>query len=266
MLLLRLFFPNSVFDGLMKAKLQPIIEVDSIVTRFGEDLIHDGISFAIEPGQIVALIGGSGSGKSTLLREIIRLQMPTEGRTFLFGKDVWASDEEEMEKLRTRFGVLFQNGALFSALTAGENVAVPLVEQTDLPMEIIEALVQVRLALCGLESETARKMPSELSGGMRKRVALARALALEPEILFLDEPTSGLDPINARAFDHLVRTINLSLGLTIFMVTHDLDSILSIADRVIVLGEGKLLADGTPAEVSTADEPWVRTYFSSRAA
>ena len=237
----------------------PVIEVEHIHTRFGTTYVHRDISFSIERGQIVALIGGSGCGKSTLLREIIGLLRPTEGTAKLFGRDVWQCSQSEQAELRHRFGVLFQNGALFSALTCGENIAVPLVEQTELPPKRIEELVQLRLGLTNLSPDTAQKMPSEISGGMRKRVALARALALEPEVLFLDEPTSGLDPISARSFDHLIRTLSRSLGLTIFIVTHDLDSIHSIADRIIVLGEGQVDV------VSTLDHPWIRSYFSARA-
>ncbi len=243
-----------------------VIEVRSIVTQFGNTTVHQGISFAVERGTVLALIGGSGSGKSTLLREIIGLLRPTSGSAFLFGTDVWTASSDELSSLRNRIGVLFQNGALFSALSVGENVAVPLKEQLKLPDELVGSVVQLRLALAGLAADTCAKMPSELSGGMRKRVALARALALEPEILFLDEPTSGLDPINARAFDHLIRTLSDSLGLTIFMVTHDLDTIGSITDRVICLGDGKVLADGTVKEVSQVNHPWIKEYFMSRAA
>ena len=242
-----------------------IIAVENIVTRFGAQEVHKGISFGIEPGSVVALIGGSGSGKSTLLREMIGLLPPTAGTVRLFGIDIWNTDLDTMSELRHRFGVLFQNGALYSALTCGENIAVPLVEQAHLPEDTIRHLVQLRLGLTGLTPDVALKMPSELSGGMRKRVALARALALEPELLFLDEPTSGLDPINARAFDSLIRTLCDSLGLTIFMVTHDLDSIESIADRLIVLDQGKVLADGPVPEVARVDHPWIQEYFSSRA-
>lgn len=241
-----------------------VIAVDDVHTRFGTHYVHKGVSFTVKRGTVLAVIGGSGTGKSTLLREIIGLLRPTSGNTFLFGQNVWNSSPDELHALRLRFGVLFQNGALFSAITAGENVAVPMVEQTHLSAELITSLVQLRLKLVGLAPETALKMPSELSGGMRKRVALARALALEPEILFLDEPTSGLDPIGARAFDHLIRTLSDSLGLTVFMVTHDLDSIISIADRVIVLGNGGILADGTVHEVSRNNDPWIKEYFSSR--
>jgi len=212
-----------------------ILEVDSVVTRFGRDVVHDGVSFAVERGEVVALIGGSGTGKSVLVKEVIGLLRPTAGTIRLFDTDVWHSDRETVNTLRRRFGMLFQDGALFSSLTVAENIAVPFREHTDLPLELIPALVGFKLSLVGLPPETGTKMPAELSGGMRKRVALARALALEPEIVFLDEPTSGLDPISARAFDSMVRVLSDSLGLTVFIVTHDLDTLLSIIDRVIVL-------------------------------
>lgn len=243
---------------------EPVIEVQGVKTRFGNKFVHRGIDFRIERGEVAAIIGGSGSGKSTVLKEIIGLLEPTEGRIRLLGTDVWNATSEEMTSLRHRFGVLFQNGALFSALTVGENVAVPFREQTTLSENLIEQLVELKLSLTGLEEGTSKKMPSELSGGMRKRVALARALALEPDILFLDEPTSGLDPINARAFDHLVRTLCDSLGLTVVMVTHDLDTIVSIVDRLIVIDEGKVLAEGSVEEVRKLDHEWVQSYFSTR--
>ncbi len=247
----------------MAAEPDPI-SIENVVTRFGESTVHDGVSFRVKRGVIVALIGGSGSGKSTLLKEVIGLQRPTSGRLMLLGTDVWRSSPEDLAALRQRIGVLFQNGALFSALTSGENIAVPMHEQTTLPEEVIRSLVHLRLALVGLAPETCQKMPSELSGGMRKRVALARALALEPEVIFLDEPTSGLDPISSRAFDHLVRTLCDSLGLTVFMVTHDLDTILSIADQVVVLDNGKVIADGTLDQVVRTRHPWIQEYFSAR--
>ena len=240
------------------------LEIDSIVTRFEEHTVHDGVSFSVKKGTIVAVIGGSGTGKSVLLKETIGLLKPQGGRIRLLGCDVWHSSEEELRNLRRRFGVLFQNSALFSGLTAGENVAVPLREQTKLSEELIRGIVQLRLGLTGLEPDTVLKMPSELSGGMKKRVALARALALEPEVVFLDEPASGLDPINARAFDRLIRTLCDSLGLTVFMVTHDIDSILGIADQIVVLEKGKVIADGPTEEVVRKDSPWIKEYFSSR--
>jgi phospholipid/cholesterol/gamma-HCH transport system ATP-binding protein len=243
-----------------------VLEVDKIVTRFGSDTVHDGVSFRVGRGEVVALIGGSGTGKSVLLKEIIGLMRPTSGQVRLLGTDVLGASDDAMNALRRRFGMLFQDGALFSSLSVADNIAVPLREHTTLPEALIAPLVGFKLSLVGLTPDAGKKAPSQLSGGMRKRVALARALALEPEILFLDEPTSGLDPIGARAFDTLVRTLSASLGLTVFMVTHDLDTILSIIDRVIALSAGKVVADGTVAEVRRAEHPWIQEYFSARAA
>jgi len=245
--------------------MENVLEVRDIVTRFGVDVVHDGVSFAVRRGEVVALIGGSGTGKSVLLKEMIGLLRPTSGSVHLLGTDVCRSSEEEMNGLRRRFGMLFQDGALFSSLSVAENIAVPLREHTDLPDALIAPLVGFKLSLVGLSPDTGRKTPAELSGGMRKRVALARALALEPEILFLDEPTSGLDPIGARAFDSLVRALSDSLGLTVFMVTHDLDTLLSIIDRTIALSTGKVIADGPVAAVMRSDHPWIQEYFSARA-
>jgi phospholipid/cholesterol/gamma-HCH transport system ATP-binding protein len=245
--------------------MDTVLETHGIVTRFGDDLIHDGVSFAIQRGQVVALIGGSGTGKSVLLKEMIGLLRPTGGRVSLFGTDVWGSSDEQLNALRRRFGMLFQDGALFSSLTVADNVAVPFREHTDLPEDLIGALVGFKLSLVGLPPNVGSKMPSQLSGGMRKRVALARALALEPEILFLDEPTSGLDPIGAREFDALVRALSDSLGLTVFMVTHDLDTLLSIIDRAIALSKHKVIADGPVATVMQHGDPWITQYFSARA-
>src|SRR5262245_58215753 len=245
--------------------MDSVLETESIVTRFGNDVVHDGVSFRIGRGELVALIGGSGTGKSVLLKEMIGLLRPTAGRARLFGEDVWQTDEPRMNALRRRFGMLFQDGALFSSLTVAENIAVPFREHTPLSDEMIAPLVGFKLSLVGLPPDTGRKTPAQLSGGMRKRVALARALALEPEILFLDEPTSGLDPIGARSFDALVRALSASLGLTVFMVTHDLDTLLSIIDRTIALSAGKVIADGPTASVIDSDHPWISEYFSSRA-
>ena len=246
--------------------MDSVLDVDDIVTRFGSDTVHDGVSFSVPRGEVVALIGGSGTGKSVLLKEMIGLMRPTSGRVRLLGTDVQGAGETEMNDLRRRFGMLFQDGALFSSLSVADNIAVPLREHTSLPESLIAPLVGFKLALVGLAPDTGRKAPSQLSGGMRKRVALARALALEPEILFLDEPTSGLDPIGARAFDSLVRTLSDSLGLTVFMVTHDLDTILSIIDRVIALSAGKVVANGPVAAVRRTEHPWIQEYFSARAA
>jgi len=242
----------------------PVIEVDAVVTRFGDQAVHDGVSFTVERGTLVALIGGSGTGKSVLLREIIGLQRPTGGRVHLLGTDMWNAAPSALDAVRRRFGMLFQDGALFSSLTVAQNVAVPLHEHTRLSGPTVDALVALRLLQAGLPVDAGAKMPSELSGGMRKRAAIARAIALEPEVLFLDEPTSGLDPITARGFDRLVRSLVDDLGLTVFVVTHDLDTLLGVVDRVIVLARGRVLADGTAQEVMAVDDEWIREYFSVR--
>jgi len=250
--------------AVLSAGKDSILEVDSIVTRFGAQTIHNGVSFSVPRGQLVALIGGSGTGKSVLLREIIGLMRPTAGTVRLLGTDVWKASAAELSKVRSRFGMMFQDGALFSSLDVAHNVAVPLLEHTDLAPELIWPLVQLRIAQAGLSPDTGAKMPSELSGGMRKRAAIARALALEPEVIFLDEPTSGLDPITARAFDKLVRFLVDDLGVTVFLVTHDLDTLLTVVDRLIVLAKGKVLADGSVREVMETSDAWVQSYFSVR--
>jgi len=246
--------------------MDTVLRVDSIVTRFGRNQVHDGVSFCVGRGEVVALIGGSGTGKSVLLKEAIGLLRPTAGRIELLGQDLAAADEAQMNDLRRRFGVLFQDGALFSSLSVAENIAVPFREHTRVPEPLIAPLVGFKLSLVGLTPDTGAKAPAQLSGGMRKRVALARALALEPELLFLDEPTSGLDPIGARAFDALIRALADSLGLTVFMVTHDLDTLWSIIDRTIALAGGKVIADGPVGAVAASDNPWLKDYFSARAA
>jgi len=245
--------------------MERVLSVESLVTRFGAQVVHDGVSFGVERGEVLALIGGSGSGKSVLLREIIGLVRPTAGRIELLGTDVWRSEPYAMDELRAHFGVLFQDGALFSSLTVAENVAVPFVEHTDLPRDLIAPLVGFKLALVGLPPDAGAKFPAQLSGGMRKRAALARALALEPDLLFLDEPTSGLDPVGAREFYRLLRALADSLGLTVFFLTHDLDMLVAIADRVIALAAGRVIADGPVAAVRKSDDPWLQEYFASRA-
>jgi phospholipid/cholesterol/gamma-HCH transport system ATP-binding protein len=243
---------------------EPVIEVSEVVTRLGGALIHDGVSLEVARGEVIALIGGSGTGKSVLLKEIIGLIRPQAGSIRLFGKDVWKASESELMALRRRFGVLFQDGALFSSLTVEQNVAAPLREHTDLPVQDCLELARLKIALAGLPASACGKMPSELSGGMRKRAALARALALDPELLFLDEPTSGLDPISARAFDRLIRLLSDSLGLTVFLVTHDLDTLLAMVDRIIVLSQGKVLGQGTVGELKNVNDKWLQDYFSAR--
>jgi phospholipid/cholesterol/gamma-HCH transport system ATP-binding protein len=246
------------------ATADPVIEVDGIVTRFDSATVHNGVSFSVARGTLAALIGGSGTGKSVLLREIIGLHRPTSGAVRVLGTDMWQAPEDEVAAVRRRFGMTFQDGALFSSLTVAQNVGVPLAEHTAIAPLLRQQIVTLRLLQAGLDVDAGTKMPSELSGGMRKRAALARALSLEPEILFLDEPTSGLDPPTARAFDALVRALADDLGITVFLVTHDLDTLLTVVDRLIVLADGKVIADGPVAEVSRSDHPWIRSYFSVR--
>ncbi|RIL05586.1 MAG: ABC transporter ATP-binding protein [Proteobacteria bacterium] len=241
-----------------------LLEVNSVATRFGSLEVHKDVSFSIKESSVVAVIGGSGTGKSVLLREILGLLRPDSGTIRLFGQDIWSAGSSELERIRNRVGVLFQNGALFSGLSVAKNVAVPLKEHTGLSDEVIEKIVEMKIAISGLAPEAGGKMPSELSGGMRKRAALARALALDPQLLFLDEPTSGLDPITARAFDHLIRVLCDGLGLTVIIITHDLDTLFSVVDRVIVLKEGRVLADGPVREVARTQDPWIKEYFESR--
>jgi phospholipid/cholesterol/gamma-HCH transport system ATP-binding protein len=240
---------------------EPIVEVSNIYTRFGETVVHENVSLTVQRGEIFALVGGSGCGKSTLLREIILLQAPQSGSIRVFGQAVLGLDDEAALPLRRKWGVMFERGALFSSLTVLENVGLPLREHTDLDDDVIDQLAALKIALTGLPSSAGAKFPNELSGGMRKRAALARALALEPELVFLDEPTAGLDPLSASGFDELVKNLKESLGLTIMMVTHDLDLLWQVADRVAVLGENRVLGIGTMAELAHAEHPIIREYF-----
>lgn len=244
----------------------PVVEVVDLRTRLGGRWVHDGVSFALRPGEIVALIGGSGTGKTVLLNQLVGLRSPDAGQVKLFGQDLATQGSASLQALRRRFGLLFQDGALFSAMNVEENVATPLHEHMPgLSEALRDEVVELKLALAGLPPEAASKMPSELSGGMRKRAALARALALEPELLFLDEPTSGLDPISAREFDRTLRVLVDSLGLTVLLTTHDLDSLWGLADRIIVLFQGKVIADGPVWEVAQVQHEWIRSYFDTRA-
>lgn len=242
-----------------------VIDVRGVTTRFGSQVVHDALDLQIRRGDLVAMIGGSGTGKSVLLREIIGLQRPNAGAVRLLGTDVWSAPDEALAAMRRRFGMMFQEGALFSSLDVAANVATPLREHLDLPEDLLDAIVRLRLSLAGLPPDAGAKLPSQLSGGMRKRAAIARALALEPEVLFLDEPTSGLDPITARAFDALLAFLNRDLGITVLVVTHDLDTLFGIARRVVVLGRGKVIADGPLESVVRVDDPWIQSYFASRA-
>jgi phospholipid/cholesterol/gamma-HCH transport system ATP-binding protein len=238
----------------------PVIRVRGLVTRFGRQTVHDGLDLDVHRGEVLGVVGGSGTGKSVLLREIVGLMQPAAGTIEVFGRDLSGLSRSERLRLQSRWGVLFQDGALFSSLTVAENVAMPLREHTRLDDGLVRELAAVKIRMAGLPPEAGAKYPSELSGGMRKRAGLARALALDPEILFLDEPTAGLDPIGAAAFDELVRSLQRSLGLTVFMVTHDLDSLVAVADRIAVLVDRRIRVD-TMANLLNDPHPWIRSYF-----
>lgn len=238
-----------------------VIDIRDLCTRFGDNVVHDNISLTVRPGEVFALVGGSGCGKSTLLRAIILLLQPVSGSIRVFGREVIGLNDEEALSLRQRWGVMFERGALFSSLTVTENVSMVLREHTRLSARLIDEVAALKIALTGLPADAGAKYPSELSGGMRKRAALARAIALDPELLFLDEPTAGLDPLSASSIDELVRNLRDALGLTIMMVTHDLDLLWRAADRVAVLGEGHILGVGTMTELSRSDHPIIRDYF-----
>ena len=241
--------------------MEPVVRMNGIVTRFGAQVVHDGVDLTVQRGEVAALIGGSGSGKSVLMREIIGLVRPSGGRVELLSTDVWSCERDELNALRRRFGMSFQGGALFSSLTVAENVAVPFLENTALPTDWVAPLVAFKIAMVGLPADAAGKSPAQLSGGMRKRAALARALALDPEVLFLDEPTSGLDPVGARDFHRLLRVLADGLGLTVIIATHDADLLVSIVDHAIALGDGKVIADGSVAQLRDSGHPWLRQYF-----
>lgn len=238
-----------------------VVKLRGVRTVFGERVIHDSIDLDVYRGEVLALVGGSGSGKSTLLREMIMLHEPDGGTISLFGTELAGIDAHGADALRRRFGVLFQQGALFSALTVLQNVGLPLREHTRLDEAMIDALARMKIALAGLPVVAAGLFPNELSGGMIKRAALARAMALDPEILFLDEPTSGLDPTSAGLFDQLILKLRDLLGLTVVMVTHDLDSLWDVADRVAVLGDGRMQGVDSMEALSRSTLPHIREYF-----
>lgn len=239
----------------------PIITVSGLTTRFGRTVIHQDLSLQVRAGEVMGVVGGSGAGKSVLLRAIIGLDRPAAGTIEVFGVDLSKLSPARRAAYERRWGVLFQDGALFSSLTVAQNVAVPLREHLDLSRRLMDEIVALKIAMVGLPPEAGAKYPAELSGGMRKRAGLARALALDPEILFLDEPTAGLDPIGAAAFDELIRGLQQSLGLTVFLVTHDLDSLRAICDRIAVLAEQQVIAVGTMADMLRQPHPWIREYF-----
>ncbi len=239
-----------------------VICVRGLVNRFGDAVIHDGLDLDVRRGEIMGVVGGSGTGKSVLMRSIIGLQTPEAGEISVFGEDM-RNEDEGNEDIRRRWGVLFQGGALFSTLTVAENVEFPLREfYPQLSKKLLDEIAAYKVDLAGLPADAGPKYPSELSGGMRKRAGLARALALDPELLFLDEPTAGLDPIGAAAFDQLTRDLQRTMGLTVFLITHDLDSLYAICDRVAVLADKKVIAVGTIPELLALDHPWIQEYFN----
>jgi phospholipid/cholesterol/gamma-HCH transport system ATP-binding protein len=238
-----------------------VIDVSHVSTRFGSAVVHDDVSLSVRQGEVFAIAGGNGCGKSTLLREILGLLTPSGGTIRILGVDSRELEEGDGRPIHRRFGVMFQHGALFSSLTLAENVAVPLREHTDLNPGLIREIVAIKIAMVGLPPDSGVKFPNELSGGMRRRAALARAIVMDPELIFLDEPTAGLDPMIAAGFDDLVLSLKKLLGLTVVMVTHDLDSLWRIASRVAVLGKGKVLGVGTMQELSQSDDPVIKEYF-----
>lgn len=254
----------------MPATLSPVLPDDAdVVIRvrgldngFGDQTVHEKLDLDVRKGEIIGVVGGSGTGKSVLMRAIIGLQTPTAGTVEIFGVDSMHLDIAAAKDLRRRWGVLFQEGALFSSLTVAENIEVPMREFLELPGPLMDELAGLKVSLVGLPAEAGPKFPSELSGGMKKRAGLARALSLDPQLLFLDEPTAGLDPISAAAFDELIKVLKQTLGLTVFLITHDLDTLHAICDRVAVLADKRVLAVGTISELLKFDHPWVREYFA----
>ncbi len=240
-----------------------VIRMKNIVTRFGDRTVHDGVSLHVEPNEIYGLLGGSGSGKSVLMKEMIMLLEPTEGEVVVLGKNLQKITFAQAQELRRQWGVLFQFGALYSSMTIAENIEVQLKEYTDISKQMREELVQSKIAMVGLDPYVGSLYPSELSGGMIKRAALARALAMEPKLLFLDEPTSGLDPVGARKFDKLIVELRDLLGITVVMITHDLDSIFSIVDRMAILADKKVVVEGTLENVLQSQHPFVEEFFKN---
>ena len=240
-----------------------VIEVRGLTNRFGDQLVHENLDLDVHRGEILGVVGGSGTGKSVLMRSIIGLQTPESGEVTVFGEPNVGREETEAVDIRKRWGVLFQGGALFSTLSVAENVQVPLREfYPDLDQVLLDEIASYKIVMTGLPADAGPKFPAELSGGMRKRAGLARSLALDPELLFLDEPTAGLDPIGAAAFDDLTKSLQKTLGLTVFLITHDLDTLYAICDRVAVLADKKVVAVGTIDELLALDHPWIQEYFN----
>jgi phospholipid/cholesterol/gamma-HCH transport system ATP-binding protein len=242
---------------------EPPIVVEGLVNRFGDFTVHDGLDLTVERGEIIGVVGGSGTGKSVLMRSIIGLQRPAAGRIDVLGRTITDADPDDNIGVRCRWGVLFQGGALFSTLTVGENVEVPLRQfYPEIDDRLRKEIARYKVMLSGLPESAIAKYPSELSGGMRKRAGLARALALDPELLFLDEPTAGLDPIGAAKFDRQTKELKQTLGLTVFLITHDLDSLYEICDRVAVIADKRIIAVGTIPELIATGHPWIEEYFN----
>ena len=244
-----------------EADQEVVIRVRGLRNQFGTFVVHDKLDLDVYRGEVLGVVGGSGTGKSVLLRSIVGLNRPAAGTIQVFGRDLARLGGEERRQIEQRWGVLFQDGALFSALTVAQNVQVPLREHLDLPQRLMDEIAAMKISMVGLDASAGGKYPSELSGGMRKRAGLARALALDPEIVFLDEPTAGLDPIGAAAFDQLIGKLQKALGLTVFMVTHDLDSLHAICDRIAVLAEQRVLVTGSMEQMLRETHPWIREYF-----
>lgn len=242
---------------------EPVIRVTGLRNSFGEQVIHEDLELEVRRGEILGVVGGSGTGKSVLMRSIIGLQTPDAGEVRVFGEPTLGRSEAETVDIRKRWGVLFQGGALFSTLTVAENVQVPLREfYPDLSLSLLDEIASYKVVMTGLPADAGPKFPAELSGGMKKRAGLARALALDPDLLFLDEPTAGLDPIGAAAFDELTASLQKTLGLTVFLITHDLDTLYAICDRVAVLADRRVIAVGTIPELLALDHPWIQEYFN----
>ncbi|THD66901.1 MAG: ABC transporter ATP-binding protein [Phenylobacterium sp.] len=239
----------------------PALEVHGLVSAFGDHVVHDGLDIVAERGEVLGVVGGSGAGKSVLLNTIIGLRTPQAGTVRVFGQDIEHASRRRWTAIERRWGILFQQGALFSNLTVRENVAAPMFEHTSMPRKEIYDLSDLKIALVGLPPNAGDLKPAELSGGMRKRAGLARALALDPELLFLDEPTSGLDPISAAAFDELIKDLSDSLELTVFMITHDLDTLYEITDRVAVIADKKVVAIAPVRQLEHNKHPWIQEYF-----
>ena len=249
-----------------KAEREAVLSVRGLTVGFGEKLVLDNLDLDVYRGEILGFVGASGAGKSVLMRTVLRLLPRQAGSIHILGVDYDAASEARRMELDTRLGVLFQHGALFSSLTVKENIQLPMREYLDLPKSLMDELAYLKIDMVGLDPDAADKYPSELSGGMIKRAALARALALDPDLVFLDEPTSGLDPIGAAEFDALIARLRDTLGLTVYMVTHDLDSLFSVCDRIAVLGHKRVMVEGTLEDMFAYDDPWVQSYFRGKRA